>query len=165
MVNFTLSSCSIKARFFIFNQPRTCPDAGLISKSGEQIKSDNNIFKGSIKRQPHPMLCYWCQADLEDETLNDIPETSRMSNILFVPVSCISGPPSLFAIFFLCPFSFLSQSVDSCEDCLHRLWSLAEGRQLSFVSGHRMRQRENKVASSLCLPTSQASMGGLPTLS
>lgn len=55
----------------------------MLDLSRKEIKTDNNVFKDSIKSQPHPMLCYSCQADLEDETLNDIPETSQMSNILY----------------------------------------------------------------------------------
>lgn len=83
MLNFTLSLCSIKACLFIFNQSGLVQMLDLSRKAEEQIKSDNNVFKDSIKSQPHPVLCYSCQADLEDETLNDIPETLQMSNILY----------------------------------------------------------------------------------
>lgn len=59
----------------------------------------------------------------------------EMANILFVAISCISGPSIFICNLLFLPFPFLSLSVDSCEDSLHRLRSLAEGRQLSFGSG------------------------------
>lgn len=59
----------------------------------------------------------------------------EMANILFVAISCISGPSIFICNHLFLPFPFLSLSVDSCEDSLHRLRSLAEGRQLSFGSG------------------------------
>lgn len=41
----------------------TCPDAGLISYSWEQIKSDNYIFKDGIKKS-NPTLCCVIHSEL-----------------------------------------------------------------------------------------------------
>lgn len=46
------------------------------------------------------------------------------------PFHVFQPPTSLFAFFFSFPLPECS-----CEERLHRLWSLAEGRQLSFGSG------------------------------
>lgn len=128
MLNFTLSLCSIKACLFIFNQSGLVQ---MLDRSGLIIIS----LKDTIKRQPHPMLSYSWHTDLVAETLNDMPETSQIGNIVFVLISCISAPSIFICNRFFFPFPFLSRSVDSCEERLHRLWSLAEGRQLSFESG------------------------------
>lgn len=181
------------------------------------------------------MLSYLQQNDLVDEILNDMPETTQMGNIVFVPICrkwFIRNTPLRCLIFNgvldnnnkiyaelskpnvtknkqinnrdnktnsgahitsrawnnkvikhsyrgvvmdmynslhrysqpLCfPFPFLSLSPDSCVEHLPGLWSLAEGRQ--FWMWHGTRQREHEVASSLCLPPHQSSMGGPPTLS
>ena len=85
------------------------------------------------------MMSYSQPSDLVDQTLNDMPETSRKKGrwvISYLAPFHVFQPTSIFIchlLFF--PFPFLSLSVDSCIERLHRLWSLAEGRQLSFGSG------------------------------
>lgn len=61
MINFTLSLCSIKAFLFIFNQSGLVQmlDLSGLSSRGEQIKSNNNIFKGNIKNStPYYVLLF-----------------------------------------------------------------------------------------------------------
>lgn len=62
----------------------------------------------------------------------------KMSHILFVSLSCVlASLPFLFESLLFLSFPFLFKGVDSCGACLHTLFSLEEGRQLSFVKRAR----------------------------
>lgn len=77
---------------------RACPDAGLISKaaSGSRLiirYSEEKKQKGK-KETKCFLLCSPCRAHLNDERLNDIPETSQMSNMRFLlPFRVFQPPP------------------------------------------------------------------------
>lgn len=88
--------------FFMFNQgvplhiqsARACPDAGLISKAASGSRLIIRYSEEKKKKETKCfLLCPPCQADLNDERLNDIPETSQMSNtIFFAPIQSIPAP-------------------------------------------------------------------------
>lgn len=98
--------------FFMFNQgvplhiQSGCagPDAGLISKavSGSRpiIRDSEAKRKREREKRHYVLLCPSCQADLKDETLNDIPQNEHDEILLpfraFQPPSAvINNLPSL----------------------------------------------------------------------
>lgn len=99
---------------------RACPDAGLISKaaSGSRLiirYSEEKKQKGK-KETKCFLLCSPCRAHLNDERLNDIPETSQMSNMRFLlPFRVFQplNPPSV-VIYNLPSFS---GSLPGCQRC------------------------------------------------
>lgn len=64
---------------------RACPDAGLISKAASGSRPIIRYSEEKKKKGKKFFLLYSPrQADLNDERLNDIPETSQMSNMRFL---------------------------------------------------------------------------------
>lgn len=131
MLNFTLSLCSIKACLFSNSISPCLSRCWTYLESSERIKADNKVFRGKKKKGKKEtkcfLLCSPCQADLSDERLNDIPETSQMSNMrFFAPIQSIGAPlrrylqPSLL-LRFVPWVSALRKAVSA--DC--RLWHRA----------------------------------------